>query len=294
VTFCGKWYARWLRVAPESVECLQSCGHPLTSSDTNPLLAQGLKFYRTISDYAEDLDKSQYTPREYVIETGRRKVLSVALQQRASSPPSTAATSCDTSASTSTATTSSLAATSATCSPPATTPAELIIGADTVVVRDEHILEKPRSVAEARVMLRSLAGRTHVVMTGVTLWVRGLSVAALSTASAPTSPSPLSEIHAAVGLSAEALRVTECGEQAAVVFSFCEETEVRFAELDDREVAAYCATSEPYDKAGGYGYQGVAGCLVSEIRGCYFNVVGFPLNRFARLLSTLVRLRLIQ
>jgi len=45
----------------------------------------------------------------------------------------------------------------------------LVIGADTIVVLDERILEKPRDVAHARAMLRALSGRQHEVITGLAL-----------------------------------------------------------------------------------------------------------------------------
>ena len=48
-------------------------------------------------------------------------------------------------------------------------PAELVIGADTVVVLEEEILGKPRSEADAKAMLRLLSGRVHQVYTGVCL-----------------------------------------------------------------------------------------------------------------------------
>ena len=48
-------------------------------------------------------------------------------------------------------------------------PHELVLGADTVVVVDEHLLEKPADAADAARMLRMLAGRTHQVITGVSL-----------------------------------------------------------------------------------------------------------------------------
>lgn len=48
-------------------------------------------------------------------------------------------------------------------------PAAIILGADTVVTCDEHILGKPGSASEARDMLWKLSGRTHQVMTGVCL-----------------------------------------------------------------------------------------------------------------------------
>jgi septum formation protein len=48
-------------------------------------------------------------------------------------------------------------------------PGEIVLGADTVVVLDDHILEKPADHADARRMLRLLSGRQHTVITGVCL-----------------------------------------------------------------------------------------------------------------------------
>jgi len=61
-------------------------------------------------------------------------------------------------------------------------------------------------------------------------------------------------------------------------------TEVTFRPLTPREVAAYVATGEPYDKAGGYGIQGHGALLVEGVRGDYPNVVGLPLVPLLRLL----------
>lgn len=68
-------------------------------------------------------------------------------------------------------------------------------------------------------------------------------------------------------------------------YSIWRRTFVRFAELQPETIEAYISTGEPFDKAGGYGIQGVGGALVESITGCYFNVMGLPLNATAELFS---------
>lgn len=62
-------------------------------------------------------------------------------------------------------------------------------------------------------------------------------------------------------------------------------TQVRFRELTDRDIQRYCDSGEPYDKAGGYGIQGLAGVFVERIEGSYTGVMGLPLFETARLLA---------
>lgn len=62
-------------------------------------------------------------------------------------------------------------------------------------------------------------------------------------------------------------------------------TEVTFYPLTEREIDAYVSTGEPMDKAGAYGIQGRGALLVQEIAGDYYNVVGLPVARVARLLA---------
>ena len=62
-------------------------------------------------------------------------------------------------------------------------------------------------------------------------------------------------------------------------------TDVTFRELEPWEIQAYIETGGPMDKAGAYGIQERAGLFVSGIKGCYFNVVGFPLSRFIMMLK---------
>lgn len=123
-------------------------------------------------------------------------------------------------------------------------PGAILVAADTIVVLDDTVLEKPADPADAGHMLSRLAGRTHVVHTAVVV--------------APP------EGEAARGI---------------------ESTEVRFRPLAAREIERYVATGEPLDKAGAYGIQGYGAALVESVRGCYFNVMGFPITRFLALLG---------
>ena len=59
-----------------------------------------------------------------------------------------------------------------------------------------------------------------------------------------------------------------------------------FRKISEEEICGYISTDEPYDKAGGYGIQSVAGAFVSEICGDYYNVVGLPVSRVISLLKT--------
>lgn len=67
--------------------------------------------------------------------------------------------------------------------------------------------------------------------------------------------------------------------------SDAEITRVLFRRLEAREIRWYVNTGEPQDKAGGYAIQGYGKVLVRSIRGCYFNVVGFPVDCFLRCLG---------
>lgn len=61
-------------------------------------------------------------------------------------------------------------------------------------------------------------------------------------------------------------------------------SEVRFAPLSPETIDAYCALSEPYDKAGGYGVQGIAATFIERIEGSYSGIMGLPLFETAQLL----------
>jgi septum formation protein len=71
--------------------------------------------------------------------------------------------------------------------------------------------------------------------------------------------------------------------------SAVESTEVDFATISARELDVYCATADPLDKAGAYGIQGYAARWIPRINGCYFNVMGLPIARVARLIDQACR-----
>ncbi len=116
----------------------------------------------------------------------------------------------------------------------------LVIGCDTSVIIDGKSLNKPRSTADARLMMQMLSGKVHRVITGCCLYYMGQS------------------------------------------YSFSETTEVEFYELTENEIEEYINSTEPYDKAGGYGIQNRAALFVKGIRGDYNNVVGLPVARLKR------------
>jgi septum formation protein len=124
-------------------------------------------------------------------------------------------------------------------------PSALLIGADTVVVLDGRVLGKPEDPGDAERMLRALSGRTHTVYTGVAL------------------------LDAGSGLKSTAFEMSL----------------VTMKELTDTEIRSYVRTGEPMDKAGSYGIQGVGGIFITNIKGCFFNVMGLPVGRLYDMLK---------
>ena len=77
-------------------------------------------------------------------------------------------------------------------------PQSAVLGADTVVVVDEHLLEKPADPEDAARMLRLLSGRTHEVITGVCLLAPGFERTEAEITQVVFSPLPEAEIAAYV------------------------------------------------------------------------------------------------
>lgn len=68
-----------------------------------------------------------------------------------------------------------------------------------------------------------------------------------------------------------------------------ERSSVCFAPLSEAEIAEYVSSKEPLDKAGAYGIQGYGSQFIQSIRGCYFNVMGFPIHLFYSMLREIMQ-----
>ncbi|MGB0347868.1 MAG: Maf family protein [Balneolaceae bacterium] len=126
-----------------------------------------------------------------------------------------------------------------------------IIGADTIVVFENEILGKPVDKSDAFNMLSLLSNQTHSVFTGVSV-------------------------------------VKKNDGKILAHHQFVVETKVTFSALTESEIDAYIETGSPMDKAGAYGIQDDWGAVfVKEVEGDFYNVVGFPLNKFYQEMKTL-------
>ena len=122
---------------------------------------------------------------------------------------------------------------------------DLVISADTIVVLDNTVLGKPKDEIEARQMISNLSGKTHQVITGISL------------------------IHLA-------------NNKKIIDYVI---SNVKFKNLSEDDINDYIRTKESLDKAGAYGIQGYGALLVEEIQGDYFNIVGLPISRLSDLLK---------
>jgi septum formation protein len=145
-----------------------------------------------------------------------------------------------------------------------TRPQDAVLGADTIVVVDACILNKPMDAADAARMLRRLSGRTHEVITGV----------CLVKPAAPDRLPAVSRRHENGYAKETALQVEVTSQSTLVTMSA----------LLENEIQEYIATGEPMDKAGAYAIQGRASRWIPRIEGDYTNVVGLPVAFVYRLL----------
>jgi septum formation protein len=117
----------------------------------------------------------------------------------------------------------------------------VVIAADTLGVVGTRVIGKPNTPFEAVNMLKDISGKSHLVITGLTVVD------------------------------------TDTGKIVTRIV----ETKVYFRDLSAEEIHAYVDTGEPLDKAGAYAIQGLGALLVEKIEGDYYNVVGLPLCTLA-------------
>ena len=126
----------------------------------------------------------------------------------------------------------------------------LVIGSDTIVVIDGEILNKPNDKEHASYLLNKLSGRTHTVHTGIC--------------------------------------IVDSDNNRSVADVQC--TKVTFRNISQFEIDAYIETGSPLDKAGAYGIQDDFGAVfVSNIEGCYYNIVGLPLELLYSMLKNFTK-----
>ncbi len=123
----------------------------------------------------------------------------------------------------------------------------VIIGSDTMVVKDEKVYEKPKDRADAIRMIKELQGKKHEVFTSLAILVEEN------------------------GIYKEYIELSK--------------TEVYFKEISDEEIENYVDLEEPYDKAGAYAIQSSFCRYVEKINGDYYSVVGLPIERVYTILK---------
>lgn len=117
----------------------------------------------------------------------------------------------------------------------------LIIGADTIVSKDNQIMGKPKDEEEAFRMLWLLQGDIHQTYTGVTV-------------------------------------VHKQGKESKI-YSFYSVSDVSFYSMTEGQIRSYINSKEPMDKAGAYGIQGKSAVFIKEIKGDYNTIVGLPVAK---------------
>ena len=131
----------------------------------------------------------------------------------------------------------------------------IVIGADTMVVLDGKIFGKPRSASDGKHMLRQLSGRTHEVITAVSVWM----------VAAPNA------------------------EDVSLGFrTFADISRVTFRDLTDEEITEYLRKGESFDKAGAYAIQGEGASLVDHYDGSLDTIIGLPAMRLIKEFPDLV------
>ncbi len=124
-----------------------------------------------------------------------------------------------------------------------TTGNRIIIGADTIVSKDDKIYGKPKDKANAKQMIKELiqGDRVHRVITGLAIIIE------------------------------ESGKIRE--------YKTSETTKVYLKEMEDEEIEKWINTGKAIDKAGAYAIQGEFSVFIEKIEGNYTSVVGLPINK---------------
>lgn len=133
--------------------------------------------------------------------------------------------------------------------------------------------------AKARAVARSVAADAIIIAADTIVWSNGAILG--KPADAAHATSMLGRLSGQVHQVYTGLAI-QSGEQL-LREAAC--TQVAMRPLTAADIAAYVASGEPLDKAGGYGIQGLGARFIERIAGCYYNVVGLPLARLCVLLS---------
>lgn len=126
---------------------------------------------------------------------------------------------------------------------------KIIIGADTIVLKEKEIMGKPETPEDAFLMLKRLNGCTHQVVTAYAFY----------------------------------------DNEREKTYSSHIVTNVSFFDLSDEEINWYITEENIFDKAGSYAIQEKGMMLVEKIEGSYTNIVGFPVEYVLRDLEDFVR-----
>jgi septum formation protein len=121
----------------------------------------------------------------------------------------------------------------------------IICGFDTIVYFENKYFFKPKNIDEARGFISSFSGKTHSVVSGVSIY-------------------SFAEDRVETGF---------------------EETSVTFRKLNGKDIEHFLANEYFLDKAGAYNIEGYGAFLVKKIKGCFFNVAGLPIYRFLSILN---------
>ena len=121
----------------------------------------------------------------------------------------------------------------------------IVIGADTVVLVGDKIIGKPKRLRDAFKALRALSKKPQWVYTG--------------------------------------LAVIDIDKNKT--FTAYEKTKVYMYPLSEGQIKRYFKKISPFDKAGSFDVQGPGSIFIDRIEGCFYNVVGLPLAKLAKILK---------